>query len=593
MKHDRTLESMNGRSIDRQQRNLTVSELIVEVMRAESAKALACVPGSAMQPLLNALYRSNLTCQKIVPLLVKHESAVCFTLQGMGYWTKSVGFGAVISGPGLTNAATGIVSCMNNQIPLVLIVCSPSTLTDGRGVLQEFDAVPFLKTLVKQVVPVSSAAASHDLLFKAIRIAKSPPCGVVAVVVPRDVLQETGPGKPVSTSAAAQEAAITCHPDEAKRVAEVLSRDSRSILLLGAGVRYCDSQTIISFIEQWKLPTIVTQRGRGVIDEDHDLYIGHMGSGFPASTQALLDSGEVATILAVGTSFSQVSTHNWTDQLMPSQSLIHVDHHIAAIGANYRATLGICADASEFFVAMSRLRSSSDVSLATTLEERRQWGRAWRNRYVNAAGSSRNQLAENGFTASRVLYEMDQRLPEKSIILTGSGIHMILAMKMFRFQSQSKYFYDKFANMGTDISTAIGAAMRHPDYKVVNVTGDGCFLLAGLELSTCVEYGLPVVYVVINNRSLGLTKGSQRFLYNRQYIASGYSQRTRFAEIARSLGALGFECLNEDDFIRAFEEAVDSSQPALIDVVIGSEHSNDEMEAVRERLSGLRIGDGD
>ena len=525
---------------------MTAAEYIVRFLAAQGIRAIFGMPGGHNLPLYDALARQR----RIRHILARNEMGAALMADGYARASGEVGACLVTSGPGVTNALTGVGVAHGDSIPVLLLSSQIPSAGLGRegGYFHEMDQLPATAPLTKWNARAEKAGDVPGVMAEAFRRLRTGRPRPVHVEVPADVLAQPchGPVARVPGDAPAPP-----DPQAVARATQALAAAERPLILAGGGAAGAPRE-LLALATALGAPVLTTAMGKGAIPEAHPLAAGLTWRDITPDLQdmgpffsPLLARADV--LLAVGCRFTQLATGNWT---MPRPArLIHVDVDPAVINRHYAAEVGIAADARQ---ALKALRAG--------LQEggRARRSRAWA-REVAAARAARPPARALARTLRQVL------APDALVVadVVRAAYPFLAEFPVARPRSVMSSV--GFFAMGHGLPGAIGAKLAFPRRQVVALAGDGGFLMTGLELATAVQENVPVVCVVVNDGCLTAI----RILQDKHYAGRRFAVGLRnpdFAAYARAFGALGLTVRRPNDLAPALHRALRARRPALVDL---------------------------
>jgi acetolactate synthase I/II/III large subunit len=503
-------------------------------------------------------------------VMTKHEAGAAFMADGYARAGGRLGACVSTSGPGATNLITGVAAAYADSIPIVVLTGQVATKSFGRGAMQESSTEGVdIVDVFKQVTRYSNLVFRADRLpmvwQKALRMSTGGRPGPVHLSLPADVQEQMiprpakmpTPGHPGRTY---DRAAI-------KQAALHLLRARRPAILAGHGAILSNaSDEIRAIAEMLEIPVATTPKGKGAFPEDHRLSVGPFGySGSPLAQWHLLESG-VDVLLAIGTSLSEWGTLGWDHRLQPSEALLHVDIDPYEIGKNYPVTVPLIGDA-----------KSGLTELAYEIRRQQQRYLHWRRgngkleppsdrpRFLNAATMDSSAVP---IKPQRLFRDLQDSLPRDALVFVDGGANRSWAIHYWQSVYPRTFFCATgMASMGFGVAGAIGGKFAMPDRVVVSITGDGGFLMNGMEVSTAVHYNQQVIWVVLNDAGYGMIHHALRMM-KRPDVATRYP-RVDCARVAEGLGAQAFRIREPGQINREFiQRIVASGRPTVLDVEI-------------------------
>jgi len=539
---------------------MTGGQLIVECLVRHGVEMVFGIPGAHTISIYDALHRHP----KIRHVLVRHEQSAALMADGYARSTGRLGVCCVTTGPGVTNAATGLAVANNDSIPVLLISSQvhSEAVKKRRGLFHAMDQLALTKPITKWNARIDRPEQIPQVMANAFGVLMKGRRGAGHVEVPVNILQQEFEledsileAKSVDSSSEPENISV-----EIRRAAQLLRDAKRPLIFAGGGVIAAGaSSQLVEVAELLQAPVLMSPMGKGAIPADHPLCAGVTFSWVTADLQNMEKSLSPLTrmadaALAVGFRFSQLATVNYT--LPVPKSLAQIDIDSAEIGANYDVTVGIRSDAR---LALSQLR---DTLKADGIESAA--GLSW------MLDSVRPQKQIDVGPASRPpvdWWQLREVLKRDAIVaadIARSGYALVGQFPVY--QPRTFMHSASFIAMGHAFPAALGAKLAFPDRQVVSVSGDGCFLMTGQELATAVQHGINVVAIVINDRCLTGIAALQDAQYHGRREAVDLVN-PNFLRFAESFGAVGLRVTRSDDFKPAIETALGTDRPTLVEIV--------------------------
>ncbi|MCS7114688.1 MAG: biosynthetic-type acetolactate synthase large subunit [Nitrososphaerota archaeon] len=559
------------------------AKALVESLKQHDVKVIFGIIGGAIMPVYDALYDSD-----IRHILSRHEQCAAHAADGYARACGKPGICMATSGPGATNLVTGIANAYMDSSPIIAFTGQVSTRGNnssymiGRDAFQEADIIGITTPITKFNHQVRNAAEIPKIVKMAFYIATTGRPGPVLIDLPKDVQLDTVEMefsdeikllgyKPVTNP----------HPLQVKKAAELLISAERPVILVGGGVRSSNAfQELLEIAELLMAPVATTLMGKGCFPENHPLSLGHIGMhGNPAANKLIL---EADVLLAVGTRFADRSTGR-LDVFCRDAKIIHIDIDPAEIGKNIDVEVPIVADAKKALKAIYNLLVEK-----ATKKESSAWLRKVKEvkeQYTN------NSSADVSMKPSVLLKTLRQILPEDAIVTTEVGQNQMWAALHFKVIKPRTYITSGgLGTMGFGFPASLGAKVACPDKIVVDIAGDGSFIMTEQELACSVEENIPVMVIVLNNSMLGMVAQWQRLFYNRRYIAVKLGCVPDFVKLAEAYGAQGVRVSSLDEFVKAVKSAMNSDVTTVIDVPISPEENVLPMIPPERGLNEMIIG---
>jgi acetolactate synthase-1/2/3 large subunit len=541
------------------------AEYLVEALGDAGVRHIFGVIGGTVFPFFTATVGRS---TQIV--MAKHEAGAAFMADG--YARAGGGLGACVgtSGPGSTNLITGVAAAYADSIPIVVLTGQVATKSFGRGAVQEsssegVDIVDVFKRVTRYSTLVFRGDRVPEIWRKALRMALGGRPGPVHLSLPADV-QEQAIQRPVRVTPTAHQTR-TYDRAAIKQAALHLLRARRPAILAGHGVILSGAwDELRTIAETLEIPVATTPKGKGAFPEDHRLSVGPLGySASPLAQWYLLESG-VDVLLAVGTSLGEWGTLGWDRRLQPSEALLQVDIDPYEVGKNYSVTVPLIGDAKS---GLTELGYEIRRQQQRYLHWRRGSGKleppADRPRFLNAATMDSNAVP---IKPQRLMRDLQEALPRDTLVFVDGGANRSWAIHYWQSIYPRTFFCATgMASMGFGVAGAIGGKFAMPDRMVVSITGDGGFLMNGMEVSTAVHYGKQVIWVVLNDAGYGMIYHALRMM-KRPDVATRYP-RVDCARVAEGLGAQAFRIHEPGQINRDLIQAIlASGRPTVLDVEI-------------------------
>jgi acetolactate synthase-1/2/3 large subunit len=539
---------------------------ILESLERQNVNTIFGIVGGAILPLYDALCGST----KIRHILARHEQCAAHEAEGYARASGRTGVCMATSGPGATNLVTGIANAYMDSSPIIALtgqVPSSGVNTSymiGRDAFQEADIIGITTPITKYSFQPRTVAEIPTIVNTAFYIASTGRPGPVLIDLPKNVQAGTAEVQVTDRiDARGYKSMIEMDYTKISEAVNLLTKAERPIILSGGGVIISNaSDELMQMSDLLMAPVATTFMGKGSFPEGHPLSVGSIGMhGNPAANKLM---GEADVLLAVGTRFSDRATAN-LDTFVPNAKKIHIDIDEAEIGKNVEVDVPIIGDAK---IAMKLLLA------ALTDKLRKTEGTAWSKRVKEAKEQLSPLLKElpRDIVPKALLIALRELLPENAIVTTEVGQNQMWSALYFKALKPRTFISSGgLGTMGFGFPAAIGAKAACPDRPVVDIAGDGSFIMSEQELACSVTEKIPVTVIVLNNSVLGMVAQWQRMLYKRRYMAVNLGKTPDFVKLAEAYGAQGFRVTSIDEFQKAVKTALASTVTTVIDVPIGSE----------------------
>lgn len=531
---------------------------LLEALRRQKVSVIFGLPGGAIMPVYDALLDFDMR-----HILVRHEQSAAHMADGYARASGFPGVCLATSGPGATNLVTGIATAYMDSSPVVAFTGQVPTDQIGTDGFQEADIVGITTSVTKHTFQVRRASEIDGTVQLAFNVATSGRPGPVLVDLPKDVQTESfelESSRPIRFS----KNRVSRDPDHTgiRKAGELLSSARRPFILAGGGVRISNaSEELRAMAELLLAPVGTSLMGKGCFPEDHPLSAGIVGMHGRIEANKLVQEADV--VLAVGLRFSDRTTCK-VNHFCSDARIIHIDIDNSEIEKNKSVDVSIVGDA-------SGVLSSLGKQLAQRFkDEKSEWHA--RVRQLKEDFQSQNHHDRGAPSPSAILKELRKVLPTEAIVTTEVGQNQMWAALHFQALSPRTFITSGgLGTMGFGFPAAIGAKVAKPDVPVVDIAGDGSFIMTENSLATSVLERIPVIVVILNNRMLGMVAQWQRFFYNRRYSAVELGNVPDFVKLAQAYGAEGLRPQSVEEFSSAVETALRNNVTTIIDVPISPE----------------------
>ncbi len=543
------------------------AKALLESLEQQNVNVIFGILGGAILPIYDALCGN----EKIRHILARHEQGAAHAAEGYARASGRVGVCMATSGPGATNLVTGIANAYMDSSPMIAITGQvPSTSVNssymiGRDAFQEADIIGITTPITKHNYQPRSIAEIQPMVNAAFYIASTGRPGPVLIDMPKNIQSDIGNVEKIETIEARGYKPVL-QPDLAKisEAANLLASAERPIILAGGGTIISNaSDELMQMSDLLMAPVATTFMGKGAFPEVHPLSIGSIGMhGNPAANRLI---GEADVLLAVGTRFSDRATAN-LDSFVPDAKKIHIDIDAAEIGKNVEVDLAIIGDAK---ISLKLLHTNLVKKL------KKNQASPWAKRVKEAKELLSPLLKDRPkeVVPKALLTELRKLLPTDTIVTTEVGQNQMWSALYFQALKPRTFISSGgLGTMGFGFPAAIGAKVACPDRPVVDIAGDGSFIMTEQELACSVNDKIPVTVIVLNNSVLGMVAQWQRMLYNRRYMAVNLGKTPDFVKLAEAYGAQGLRATSIEEFQKAVKTALKSEVTTVIDVPIGSEN---------------------
>ena len=518
---------------------LTGAEIFVRSLEAEGVDIIFGYPGGAVLHIYDALY----TQDKVKHVLVRHEQAATHAADGYARSCGKPGVVLVTSGPGATNAVTGIATAYMDSIPMVVFTGQVPTHLIGNDAFQEADNIGITRPCVKHNFLVKDVRDLARTIKKAFYVATTGRPGPVVVDIPKDITaNKTEFSYPDKVEMRSYNPVQVGHTGQIKRAVKLMQTARRPILYTGGGVILSDaSGPLTELAKIMNFPVTNTLMGLGAYPGTDSQFVGMLG--MHGTYEANMAMHHCDALFAIGARFDDRVTGH-IEKFCPNATIVHVDIDPASISKNVKVDVPIVGCVNNVLKAMLNEIKSNDVhSNAVALKEWWQQIDEWRSKdclkYDHDSETIKPQF---------VLETLYKLTGGDAFITSDVGQHQMWAAQFYKFDKPRRWINSGgLGTMGFGLPAAMGVQFAHPDATVACVTGEGSIQMCIQELSTCTQYSLPLKIINLNNGYLGMVRQWQEFFYQKRYAMSYMESLPDFVKLAESYGHVGMKITRPGD----------------------------------------------
>ena len=530
-------------------KKLSGAEMVVQSLRDEGVEYLFGYPGGAVLDIYDAIH----TLGGIEHILVRHEQAAVHMADGYARATGKVGCVLVTSGPGATNAITGILTAYTDSVPMVIISGQVMSSLIGRDAFQECDMVGISRPVVKHSFIVKKAEDIPSILKKAFYIASTGRPGPVVVDIPKDTVNPTlkYPYEyPKSVELRSYNPTVNGHKGQIKKALKALLVAKKPVLFVGGGAiaAGCHKE-LTQFAQRLNLPVTSSLMGLGVYPSTDKQFLGMLGMHGTYEANTAMHESDL--ILGVGVRFDDRTTNN-LDKYCPNAKVIQIDIDPTSISKNVPAAIPIVGNAKNVLDEfLSLLGEEIGSRPQNHLED---W---WKQIDEWKAKKCLDFDRTSGVIKPQQVMEAVYRITKgQAYVASDVGQHQMFAALHYPFDLPRRWINSGGAGtMGFGLPAALGVKLAHPEATVVCVTGDGSIQMNIQELSTATQYGIPVVVICLNNHFLGMVKQWQDLIYSGRHSQTYMNSLPDFVKLAESYGHVGIQISTPDELESKLQEA--------------------------------------
>ncbi|MGE7415821.1 thiamine pyrophosphate-binding protein [Methylobacterium tarhaniae] len=533
----------------------TGGQILVDQLARHGVGDIFCVPGESYLAVLDALHDAQIRLT-----VCRQEGGAAMMAEAHGKLTGKPGICFVTRGPGATNASPGLHIAKQDSTPMILFVGQIERTAREREAFQELDYRAVFGTIAKWVTEVDSADRLPELVARAFHVATAGRPGPVVIALPEDMLVETA-----TVADAPAFRPVETHPALAQMVAlqTMLGQAERPFAILGGSRWSAEAVRRFSrFADLFSLPVACSFRRQGHFPADHRCYAGDLGLGVNPTLLARIKESDL--LLVVGGRLSEIPSQGYTllDIPGPRQRLVHVHPDPEELGRVYSPALAINASPTAFAAAIETVQPPRALPWAAGTEALHADYLAW---------SDPTRITTPGtLQMGGVMAHLRAALPADAILCNGAGNFATWVHRFWPFRAHDGQLAPTSGSMGYGVPAAIGAKRLLPDRTVVVVSGDGDFLMNGQEFATAVQYGLPVIVILVDNGMYGTIRMHQEREYPGR-VSGTALKNPDFAAYATAFGGYGERVERNEDFPAALARAMESGLPAILHCPIDPE----------------------
>ena len=532
---------------------LNGSEIVIECLKEQGVDTVFGYPGGAILNVYDELYKHR---DEIRHILTSHEQGADHAADGYARATGKVGVCLATSGPGATNLVTGIATAYMDSIPIVAITCNVGVSLLGKDSFQEIDITGITMPITKYSFIVKDVTRLADTIRKAFRIARTGRPGPVLIDIPKDVTAAV-------TEYECQELGkyVPEHPHIGEReiadaIAMMEAAERPFVFVGGGAVLSGASRELREFVDKLDAPVTDSLMGKGAFPGTDPRYTGMLGMhGTKASNYGV---SECDLLVVLGARFSDRVTGN-TETFAKNAKILQIDIDPAEINKNIIVSAEIIGDLKEVLHILNRNLKPQDHH-------------EWIEKVESYKEKYPLKYHHDVLTGPFIVEEIYRQTDGDALVVTEVGQHQMWAAQYYKYtQPRTLLTSGGLGTMGYGLGAAMGAKTGCPEKTVVNIAGDGCFRMNMNEIATAVRHNIPVIEVVVNNHVLGMVRQWQDLFYDERYSATVLRDAVDFAKLAEAMGAVGIHVETQEEFKKAFADALKWNRPVVIDCQIGSD----------------------
>ncbi len=555
------------------------SQIVIDALKQEGVETLFGYPGGVVIPIFDALFKEK----ELNVILNRHEQAAVHGADGYARSTGKVGVALVTSGPGATNAITGIATAKLDSVPIVVISGQVKNGFIGTDGFQEVDMSGMTRTISKHNYLVNDIADLPKAMKEAFHIARTGRPGPVSIDIPVDVLISVLEDYkyPEEVKLPGYKPTIKGNPKQIKKLADTIQAAEKPLFYTGGGIVAAGAEKeLLTVVEKTNIPFVTTLMGLGTSDVDHPLFLGMPGMhGRYAANHAMM---QCDLLIAVGARFDDRVTGDLS-RFAPKATIAHIDIDPAEIGKNIQTEIPVVGDAKHVLKELGKTlkaRPANGWCKAVT---------AWRDE----TPLSYSQKPNKDLAPQHVIERISELSKDDAIIVTDVGQHQMFAALYYQHKSPRCFLSSGgLGTMGYGLPAAMGASLAYPKRQVIGIIGDGGFQMNIQELATCAINNIPVKAIILNNQYLGMVRQWQDLFWNKRYSKVCLKQtpncppncqgpnpdcpevyRPDFVKVAEANGVKGLRASNVEELDTVLKEGFAHPGPVVIECIVRKEEN--------------------
>jgi len=558
---------------------ITGSEILLRSLLLEGVDCVFGYPGGAVLYIYDAMHGNP----DFKHLLTRHEQGAIHAADGYARSTGNVGVCIATSGPGATNLVTGIATAYMDSVPLVVITGNVATQFIGTDAFQEADITGITMPITKHSYLVRKVEDLPRIIHEAFHIANTGRKGPVLIDIPKDVSAlKTEFYYPDKVEIRGYNPTTQPNKLQVDKLLQAIEQAERPVIIAGGGVVYANAAPeLVEFVNKTQIPITTTLLGLGGFPSGHELWMGMPGMHGTYTANHAIQNADL--LISIGSRFDDRVTMN-LDGFAPNVKMVaHIDVDPAEIGKNIKTDISVVGDVKAVLqLANQKAKPAKSQDWITEIAAMKQQQPL---RYKDSDTELKPQY---------VIEMINETTKGEAIVTTDVGQHQMWAAQYYKFQNPRSFISSGgLGTMGFGFPSAIGAQMGNPDKLVVSINGDGGMQMCAQELAICAINNIPVKVVIINNQVLGMVRQWQEIIYENRYSHIDLAGSPDFVKLAEAYGVKGLRATNKEEARQAWQEALDTPGPVVIDFVVPKGENVFPMVTAGSTLSQMILGDSE
>jgi acetolactate synthase-1/2/3 large subunit len=544
-------------------KEMTGAEMVIQALADQGVAHIFGYPGGAVLPIYDAIFQQD----KVRHILVRHEQGAVHAAEGYARSTGKVGCVLVTSGPGATNAVTGLADALMDSIPIVCITGQVPTHLIGNDAFQECDTVGITRPCTKHNYLVKSIEELPRVLHEAFHIASSGRPGPVVVDIPKDIQFASGTySRPTEFQHRGYKPRLKGDPARIREAVELMKRARRPVFYTGGGVVNSGPQAsalLRELVKTTGFPITSTLMGLGSFPAADPQWLGMLG--MHGTYEANWSMHDCDVMICIGARFDDRITGR-LDAFAPGSKKIHVDIDPSSINKNVKVDIPIIGDCAHVLEDMLRLWREIPGQ-----PDKKALGDWWKQ--IDKWRARKSLAYKNSNTVIKPQYALERLYAltkdRDTYITTEVGQHQMWAAQFYRFEEPNRWMTSGgLGTMGYGLPASVGVQLAHPNSLVIDIAGEASVLMTMQEMSTAAQYRLPIKIFVLNNQYMGMVRQWQELLHGGRYSESYSESLPDFVKLAEAYHGVGIRCERPGDLDAAIKEMIDVPKPVIFDCVV-------------------------